>query len=108
MPRSPENHRCHAIKCQNHCKPEHLMCARHWLMVPPAIRALVWAYYREGQCDDMKVSLPWIDAAKKAIASVAKQEHIDQTIVDAEMRSWDAFAEVISRQPEGGISHGGL
>lgn len=67
-------HRCHARGCERACKPEFLMCGRHWKMVPKRIQAKVYRHYRDGQCDDKKPSQEWMDAAKAAIAAVAEAE----------------------------------
>lgn len=63
-------HHCHARNCSVHTKPEMLMCARHWFMVPMALRRRVWATYRKGQCEDMRPSKEWHEAADAAIAAV--------------------------------------
>lgn len=65
------NHHCHAVGCETHCKPEHLMCFAHWRMVPDIIQRAVYRYYRPGQCDDMRPSENWHRAADAAIAAVA-------------------------------------
>lgn len=76
--RPREEHHCHARGCGVACKPEMLMCRRHWFMVPPALRRAVWATYRPGQCDDMQPSTEWHAAADAAIAAVAKQEGLGE------------------------------
>lgn len=43
-------------------------------MVPARLKARVVATYRDGQCDDMRPSLAWHEAADAAIAAVALQE----------------------------------
>ncbi len=68
------SHTCHAHFCYTPCRPEHLMCARHWAMVPGSTKASVCSHYRHGQCRDGKPSQEWFDAAHLAIAHVAKQE----------------------------------
>lgn len=65
------DHHCHAIGCSAHCKPEHLMCAPHWRMVPAKHQQAVYRAYRPGQCDDMDISRAWLVAAETAIAFVA-------------------------------------
>lgn len=68
-------HTCHAEGCETHCKPEYLMCGRHWRMVPRAAQADVWATYVPGQCDlDPMPSPEWLDAAQRAIEAVATKE----------------------------------
>lgn len=67
-------HNCHAKGCKRQCKPEYLMCYRHWQMVPMVVQRAVWLHYRPGQCDDKQPSQKWHAAADWAIASVALQE----------------------------------
>jgi hypothetical protein len=67
-------HVCHAHRCTVEVKPELLMCARHWFMVPRHLREQVLATYRRGQCDDGKPSVDWHIAADLAIAAVAQRE----------------------------------
>lgn len=71
----PREHHCHAIGCPIEVPPEMLMCKKHWFMVPKAIRNAVWKTYRPGQCDDMRPSEEWFEAAKMAIEAVARKEH---------------------------------
>lgn len=68
-------HHCHARRCEARCPPEYLMCFRHWKMVPAELQAAVWKHYRAGQCDDMRPSAAWHEAATAAIAAVYVKEH---------------------------------
>lgn len=72
--RGNSNHHCHARNCKLKVPPEMLMCKRHWFMVPMPIRNRVWKHYRKGQCDDMRPSEEWLEAANDAIAAVYKAE----------------------------------
>lgn len=67
-------HRCHATGCRVVVPPEMLMCRAHWARVPREIQRRVWGAYRKGQCDDMRPSRAWLDAADDAIAAVAALE----------------------------------
>ena len=67
-------HECHARGCGVAVRPELLMCAAHWRIVPARIKAAVWANYRVGQCSDKKPSKAWHDAADEAIKFVAAYE----------------------------------
>lgn len=67
-------HTCHANLCAAPCRPEHLMCPRHWAMVPKAQQDAVLRHYRRGQCQDMRPSAEWFAAAKLAVALVAQME----------------------------------
>lgn len=87
-------HHCHAKNCPTPCKPEMLMCARHWHMVPKRIQAAVWKHYRPGQCDDKSPSKEWFEAAGAAIASVARIEALKCWGADATiLRLWVAKAD---------------
>jgi hypothetical protein len=55
----PLPHTCHARGCSKPVKPELLMCAAHWRLVPKVIQRAVWAAYRPGQCDDKQPSEEW-------------------------------------------------
>lgn len=66
------SHTCHAIRCGAYCPPEKLMCREHWAMVSAATKAAVLRHYRPGQCNDMRPSRDWIDAANTAVAEVAQ------------------------------------
>lgn len=68
------SHTCHAKLCAAPCRPELLMCLRHWRMVPKALQRRVYETYRPGQCDDKLPSREWREAADAAIASVALKE----------------------------------
>lgn len=67
-------HHCHAEGCPVPTRPEMLMCARHWRMVPVRLRAAVWRTYRAGQCDDMRPSAEYCRAAGAAVNAVAAKE----------------------------------
>lgn len=88
-------HHCHAIKCFVSCKPEFLMCGRHWRIVPRSVQAKVYAAYRHGQCEDMSVSLAWLTAAKEAILLVALHEMIPEARINRDMADWDEFGRVV-------------
>lgn len=67
-------HHCHARGCTTPCKPEMLMCLKHWRMVPLNLQRAVWAHYRPGQCDDKRPSEAWHKAADAAILAVFQKE----------------------------------
>jgi UDP-N-acetylmuramoylalanine-D-glutamate ligase len=70
------SHHCHAAACHQGVPPEMLMCARHWRMVPQALKREVWRTYRQGQCDDMQISHEYAVAARAAVTAVAKLEGV--------------------------------
>lgn len=75
-------HHCHAAGCTRTCKPEFLMCGIHWRKVPLKWNRLVYANYRDGQCDDKRPSRTWTVAAWAAIAAVAQQEGKEHLLPD--------------------------
>lgn len=69
------NHTCHAIDCRTPCKPEHLMCAKHWAMLSAGRQKRVYEEYRVGQCNGKPPpSQAWHDAADLAIMYVHIRE----------------------------------
>jgi len=61
-------HTCHAIGCKEPCSPKHLMCMRHWNMLPAPRKRSVLREYRPGQCENNPTPSPqWHDAADAAI-----------------------------------------
>lgn len=70
------DHRCHVSWCKTRCKPEYLMCGVHWAMVPKLLQFEVYRHYRVGQCEDMRPTRAYLEAARAAIASVPKQEEL--------------------------------
>ena len=77
-------HTCHARGCPTIVKPELLMCREHWMTVPQGIQRVVWATYRPGQCDDMRPSKEWHEAADAAIGFVAAREGKPVRKIEAE------------------------
>lgn len=68
-------HTCHAIGCKTECKPEHLICAKHWDMVTSYAKGRVYAEYQEGQCNrDGGPTPQWHSAADAAIYQVHIKE----------------------------------
>ena len=77
-------HICHAKGCTTSCKPEYLMCSRHWRMVPRRTQLLVYKHYQKGQCGLSPMPSPkWHAAADVAIAQVAfKENRISQATLN--------------------------
>lgn len=68
-------HTCHAKNCNTKCKPEFLMCGRHWRMVSRKTQLAVYRHYQNGQCNLSVLPSPeWHAAADVAIAQVASKE----------------------------------
>jgi hypothetical protein len=71
-------HHCHVTKCETPCPPRHLMCQRHWAMVPGNLRNGVNLYFNPTQCRTQgKRDLPssaWLKAARAALNYVSKLE----------------------------------
>lgn len=68
-------HTCHAAGCTASCPPKHLMCRKHWFMVPRWLQLRVWETYQSGQEEGAATpSEEWHDAANAAINAVAEIE----------------------------------
>lgn len=93
-------HTCHARNCPIPCRPEYLMCPRHWRKVHPRIQRLVWRHYRDGQCDDMNPSKEWHEAADAAIGYVATLE--DQPVRVAELNALNKYGFTL-KEHNGGL-----
>ena len=75
-------HTCHALKCASSCPPRHLMCARHWRMVPATLQSAVMQSFQSGQeRGKLRPSGWWFASARAAIRAVAEREgHLQQTL----------------------------
>lgn len=75
-----DTHPCAAEGCIEPCPRSHLMCGRHWRMVPKALRNSVWAAFRrfERQINLGKTTTEaaqdLLDSKARAIASVREKE----------------------------------
>lgn len=67
-------HTCHVPRCSTTCPPKHLMCARHWRMVPRHLQKKVWDTYVTGQEVRKDPTPEWHEAADAAIAAVTQLE----------------------------------
>lgn len=94
------NHTCHARGCKTRCRPEYLMCPRHWRMVHARLQRAVWRYYRDGQCDDMSPSEEWHEAADAAIGYVATLE--DQPLRMSEVNALEKCGFTV-RESDGAL-----
>ena len=69
------SHRCRAKNCGLVIAPRLLMCRKHWFMVPPAVRRLVWKHYRLGrEIDKLHITREYVRAVRLAVEAVAKSE----------------------------------
>ena len=93
-------HSCHAIACSKNIPPKMLMCRRHWGLVSKGRRARVWATYRDGQCDDLKITRAYAVAAQAAIRMVAGKEGRVVTGEEDELTLYDHLVERETR-PQG-------
>lgn len=92
--RDLKDHHCHAQGCKTPCKPEMLMCLRHWRMVPKAIQRAVWAAYVSGQCNRGSGIVPsqvWHQAADAAIYAVAQRETGNEQV-----RTVEEYVDILS------------
>lgn len=67
-------HTCHATGCTSRVPPTLFMCRPHWFSLPKAMREAIWDTYRPGQCDDMRPSAAYLEAARAAITYLAEKE----------------------------------
>lgn len=87
-------HTCHARGCSTHCPPKHLMCKRHWGMVPPELQQAVWGTYQPGQeRGGYRPTKAWHEAADAAIEAVYQRE------TKARMRSGGSTKRTEPRGP---------
>ncbi len=85
-----DTHACAAAPCREACPPAHLMCVRHWRMVPMALRREIWTALRavrrvpatraEDYLQAVRALRATQDAAIAAVRAkeVAKQDRIDK------------------------------
>lgn len=69
-------HLCHATNCKSKVPPEMFMCKRHWYMLPAYMRNAIWANYVPGQEITKTPTSEYLEAARKAIEYVEKQEAV--------------------------------
>lgn len=71
----PALHCCAAKGCSRQIPLRHLMCSKHWRMVPDSLQKLIWTHYRSGQEYDHSIRSPeYADTVREAVATVAKLE----------------------------------
>lgn len=68
------SHTCHALGCERVVPPKMFMCRRHWWMLDPNTRGLVWLHYRPGQEVDKNPSDAYLAVALDAITEIADRE----------------------------------
>jgi len=67
------SHTCHAHPCDAPCPPAHLMCRKHWRMVPRDLAHAVVDSYTPGQCDNRRlITAEWRAAAMAAVRHVSE------------------------------------
>lgn len=73
-------HTCHATGCTVRVPREMFMCRRHWFTLPKAMRDRIWRAYRDGQCDDWKISHEYANAAREAVQFIAAKEGVEADV----------------------------
>ena len=58
-------HECHWPGCGQEVPPAMWGCKKHWFALPATLRARVWAAYRPGQENDLKVSEAYFQVANE-------------------------------------------
>lgn len=61
--RQDRRHTCHWPDCDTQVPPAMWGCAKHWFMLPKALRDLIWSTYEPGQENTMTPSDDYLDAA---------------------------------------------
>lgn len=56
-------HTCHWPGCEQQVRPALWGCAKHWFMLPKALRDRVWAAYQPGQEVTMTPSAEYLEVA---------------------------------------------
>jgi len=74
-------HTCHAEGCSKACPPKHLMCGRHWAMVPQPQKNEIWRHYRPGQEVDKRPSPEYLAVMKATIETVARLEGVQGSLL---------------------------
>jgi hypothetical protein len=59
-------HACHWPGCGRQVPPARWGCARHWFLLPAAIRNRIWRAYRAGQEETMDPGAEYVEAARAA------------------------------------------
>lgn len=88
-------HHCHALNCPTAVPPRMHMCKRHWSMVPRALQRALWDAYKPGQERSMSPSPTYLRAAAACVRSVAEQEGQPAGEIDADVSTYEAWAEMI-------------
>lgn len=73
--RKADTHPCRAVACAERVPAHHLMCPRHYDLIPKYLQGQLAATWRWGQeHGKVPASTAWLDAADRAIAAVAELE----------------------------------
>jgi hypothetical protein len=76
----PRAHECHAKGCTTQVPPALLMCAKHWRMVPQALKNRIWDTYQPGQeRGNVEPTDAYFEAQREAVEAVAKAEESKQS-----------------------------
>lgn len=67
-------HRCHAEACTTPVPPKMFMCRKHWYMVSPDDRRLLWHLYMPGQEIHKDPTQAYLEHAQACIDVVAAKE----------------------------------
>lgn len=70
------------------------MCKKHWFSLDVRKRRLIWATYRPEQCDDMRITRSYADAAQSAIRFVAAREGKIIPVDAPEITLYDRLSEL--------------
>lgn len=82
-------HLCHAAGCTVPVDETKLFCRYHWFMTPKVMRDRIWAAYRVGQCQDMKISHEYACAARAAVRLIGEKERQSPKAINKACRMYD-------------------
>jgi hypothetical protein len=60
-------------------------------MLTNTLRSKIWGSYRNGQCDDWKISKAYASAARECIKFVAKIENVELTDESPELKLYEVL-----------------
>lgn len=94
------SHYCHVPYCTTNCPPRHLMCLRHWDMVPADLQNEVYETVKKrGTHVDASWS-PWWSAQAKAIHAAMVREGREKEQCDKWLKKELEFVTTLEKRDE--------
>jgi len=95
----PTGHHCRALRCNVPCGPAHLMCARHWRLVPLELKGKVYSTFGQRNRASIDRSwAPWWRAQARAVEAVAKLEGLELEALTRWVANELAFADTLEQR----------